>query len=112
MDDDFQARYVAAEQAYGAGDFEAAKAITSTLLAELDPLPDGVEERNAVLVTFIFMAWSSPIRPGSITTLCSPAILPTHFRSLLNRDWNAWLNEEQQLLRRPRDHSSAIPFCH
>ena len=56
MDDDFQARYVAAEQAYGAGDFEAAKAITSTLLAELDPLPDGVEERNAVLAWRSFVA--------------------------------------------------------
>ena len=56
VDDDFQARYVAAEQAYGAGNFEAAKAITSTLLAELDPLPDGVEERDAVLAWRSFVA--------------------------------------------------------
>ena len=56
MNDDFQARYVAAEQAYGAGDFEGAKAITSTLLAELDPLPEGLEERNAVLAWRSFVA--------------------------------------------------------
>ena len=56
MDGDFQTRYVAAEQAYGAGDFQTAQAITSALLAELDPLPDATEERHAALAWQAFVA--------------------------------------------------------
>ena len=56
MDGDFQTRYVAAEQAYGAGDFEAAQAITSALLAELEPLPKSAEERDAALAWQAFVA--------------------------------------------------------
>jgi len=56
VDGDFQTRYVAAEQAYGAGDFQTAQAITSALLAELDPLPDATEERHAALAWQAFVA--------------------------------------------------------
>ena len=56
MDGDFQTRYVAAEQAYGAGDFEAAQTITNALLAELEPLPKSAEERDAALAWQAFVA--------------------------------------------------------
>ena len=56
MDGDFQTRYVAAEQAYGAGDFEAAQTITNALLAELEPLPEAAEERDAALAWQAFVA--------------------------------------------------------
>ena len=56
VDGDFQTRYVAAEQAYGAGDFQTAQAITSALLAELVPLPDATEERHAALAWQAFVA--------------------------------------------------------
>jgi len=56
VDGDFQTRYVAAEKAYGAGYFEAARTITSALLAELEPVPESTEERNAVLAWRAFVA--------------------------------------------------------
>lgn len=56
LDSDFQTRYVAAERAYGAGDFQAALAIVSALLAELQPLLDAGEERDAALAWQAFVA--------------------------------------------------------
>ena len=56
MDGDFQTRYVAAEQAYAAGDFQTAQAITSALLAELEPLKEAAEERDAALAWQAFVA--------------------------------------------------------
>ena len=56
VDADFQTRYVAAEQAYGAGDFQTAQAITSELLAELEPLLEAAEERDAALAWQAFVA--------------------------------------------------------
>ena len=56
MDADFQTRYVAAEQAYGAGDFQTAQTITSELLAELEPLLEAAEERDAALAWQAFVA--------------------------------------------------------
>ena len=56
MDGDFQTRYVAAEQAYAAGDFQTAQAITSALLTELEPLKEAAEERDAALAWQAFVA--------------------------------------------------------
>ena len=56
VDADFQTRYVAAEQAYGAGDFQTAQAITSELMAELEPLLEAAEERDAALAWQAFVA--------------------------------------------------------
>ena len=56
LNSDFQTRYVAAERAYGAGDFQAALAIVSALLAELQPLLDAGEERDAALAWQAFVA--------------------------------------------------------
>ena len=49
MDGDFQSNYLAAEQAYGAGDFETAQSITVELLNQPEPIPDEGAERDAVL---------------------------------------------------------------
>ena len=56
MDGDFQSNYLAAEQAYGAGDFEAARNITLELLSQLEPMPDDGAERDAVLAWRAFVA--------------------------------------------------------
>ena len=56
MDGDFQSNYLAAEQAYGAGDFETAQSITVELLNQLDPIPDEGAERDAVLAWRAFVA--------------------------------------------------------
>lgn len=56
VDADFQTRYVAAEQAYGAGDFQTAQTITSELLAELEPLLEAAEEHDAALAWQAFVA--------------------------------------------------------
>ena len=56
MDGDFQSNYLAAEQAYGAGDFETAQSITVELLNQLEPIPDEGAERDAVLAWRAFVA--------------------------------------------------------
>ena len=56
MDGDFQSDYLAAEQAYGAGDFEAARKITLELLSQLEPVPEDGSERDAVLAWRAFVA--------------------------------------------------------
>ena len=56
MDGDFQTNYLAAEQAYSAGDFEAARKITLELLSQLEPVPDEGAERDAVLAWRAFVA--------------------------------------------------------
>lgn len=56
MDGDFQTRYVAAEQAYAAGDFQTAQTITSALLAELELSTEAAEERDAALAWQAFVA--------------------------------------------------------
>ena len=56
MDGDFQSNYLAAEQAYGAGDFETAQSITVELLNQLEPLPEEGAERDAVLAWRAFVA--------------------------------------------------------
>ena len=56
MDGDFQSNYLAAEKAYGAGDFEAAQSITLELLSQLEPLPEEGAERDAVLAWRAFVA--------------------------------------------------------
>ena len=56
MDGDFQSNYLAAEQAYGAGDFETARSITLELLSQLEPVPEDGAERDAVLAWRAFVA--------------------------------------------------------
>ena len=56
MDGDFQSNYLAAEQAYGTGDFETARSITLELLSQLEPLPEDGAERDAVLAWRAFVA--------------------------------------------------------
>ena len=56
MDGDFQTHYLAAEQAYGAGDFEAARKIILELLNQLEPVPEEGAERDAVLAWRAFVA--------------------------------------------------------
>tara|TARA_B100000674_G_scaffold262316_1_gene216370 strand:+ start:481 stop:1536 length:1056 start_codon:yes stop_codon:yes gene_type:complete len=56
LDGDFQSNYLAAEQAYGAGDFEAARNITLELLSQLEPVPEDGAERDAVLAWRAFVA--------------------------------------------------------
>ena len=56
MDGDFQSNYLAAEQAYGAGDFETAQSITVELLNQLEPVPEEGAERDAVLAWRAFVA--------------------------------------------------------
>ncbi|KZR90184.1 hypothetical protein [Synechococcus sp. MIT S9508] len=56
MDGDFQSNYLAAEEAYGTGDFETAQSITVELLNQLEPIPDEGAERDAVLAWRAFVA--------------------------------------------------------
>ena len=56
MDGDFQNNYLAAEQAYGAGDFEAARSLVLTLLDQLEPLPASKSEQDATLAWRAFVA--------------------------------------------------------
>ena len=56
MDGDFQSNYLAAEQAYGAGDFETAQSITVELLNQLEPVPEEGAEQDAVLAWRAFVA--------------------------------------------------------
>jgi len=56
LDGDFQNNYLAAEQAYGAGDFEAARSLVLTLLDQLEPLPASKSEQDATLAWRAFVA--------------------------------------------------------
>ena len=56
MDGDFQSNYLAAEQAYGAGDFETAQSITVELLNQLESVPEEGAEQDAVLAWRAFVA--------------------------------------------------------
>ncbi|WP_114990411.1 hypothetical protein [Synechococcus sp. UW179A] len=56
MDGDFQSNYLAAEQAYGTGDFETAQSITVELLNQLEPIPEKGAEQDAVLAWRAFVA--------------------------------------------------------
>ncbi len=56
MDGDFENQYLAAEKAYGAGDFETAAAISATLLSQLESLPESGAERDALLAWRAFVA--------------------------------------------------------
>ena len=56
MNDDFQQRYLDAEQAYGAGDYRRAATITEQLLQELDRVPAGGDDDEARLAWRAFVA--------------------------------------------------------
>ena len=56
MDGDFQNNYLAAEQAYAAGDFQAARTLVLTLLAQLEPLPASKSEQDATLAWRAFVS--------------------------------------------------------
>jgi len=56
LDGDFQSNYLAAEQAYGSGDFETACRITLGLLSQLEPVPEDGPEQDAVLAWRAFVA--------------------------------------------------------
>ena len=56
MDAEFQEQYVAAEQAYSAGDFGKAEVVARQLLVRLDPLPVSGAERDATLAWRSFVA--------------------------------------------------------
>ena len=56
MDGDFQAHYLSAEQAYGAGDFHTAQSIVVDLLGQLDDLAENNTEQETVLAWRAFVA--------------------------------------------------------
>ncbi|MAD67675.1 hypothetical protein SynBIOSU31_00083 [Synechococcus sp. BIOS-U3-1] len=56
MNGDFQNNYLAAEQAYAAGDFQAARSLVLTLLDHLEPLPASKSEQDAALAWRAFVA--------------------------------------------------------
>ena len=56
MDGDFQAHYLSAEQAYGAGDFHTAQSIVVDLLSQLDDLAENNTEQETVLAWRAFVA--------------------------------------------------------
>ena len=56
MDSDFQAHYLTAEQAYGAGDFRTAQSITVDLLSQLDGMAETNTDRDALLAWRAFVA--------------------------------------------------------
>ncbi|EAQ70255.1 hypothetical protein SynRS9909_00072 [Synechococcus sp. RS9909] len=56
MNDDFQKRYLDAEQAYGAGDYRRAATITEQLLQELESVPAGGDNDEARLAWRAFVA--------------------------------------------------------
>ena len=56
MDGDFQAHYLTAEQAYGAGDFHQAQSIVIELLSQLDGMAANNAEQDALLAWRAFVA--------------------------------------------------------
>jgi outer membrane biosynthesis protein TonB len=56
MNDDFQQRYLDAEQAYGAGDYRRAATITEQLLQELESVPAGGDNDEVRLAWRAFVA--------------------------------------------------------
>ena len=56
MDGDFQAHYLTAEQAYGAGDFHQAQSIVIDLLSQLDGMAANSAEQDALLAWRAFVA--------------------------------------------------------
>ena len=56
MDGDFQAHYLTAEQAYGAGDFRQAQSIVIELLSQLDGMAANNAEQDALLAWRAFVA--------------------------------------------------------
>lgn len=56
MDGDFQAHYLTAEQAYGAGDFRTAQSIVVDLLRQLDGMAENNAEQDALLAWRAFVA--------------------------------------------------------
>ena len=56
MDGDFQSNYLAAEQAYAAGEFQTARSTVLNLLDQLEPLPESGNERQATLAWRAFVA--------------------------------------------------------
>ena len=56
MDSDFQAHYLTAEQAYGAGDFRTAQSITVDLLGQLNGMAETNADRDALLAWRAFVA--------------------------------------------------------
>ena len=56
MDSDFQAHYLTAEQAYGAGDFRTAQSIVIDLLNQLDGMAANNAEQDALLAWRAFVA--------------------------------------------------------
>lgn len=56
MDGDFQSNYLAAEQAYAAGDFQTARSTVLNLLDQLEPLPESGNELQATLAWRAFVA--------------------------------------------------------
>lgn len=56
VDGDFQQQYLAAEKAYGTGNFEAAQSICENLLSQLKPQPEPGPEQEAMLAWQAFVA--------------------------------------------------------
>lgn len=56
MNDDFQQRYLSAEQAYGCGDYHRAEAVTTQLLQELEAMPTDGETEAARFAWRAFVA--------------------------------------------------------
>lgn len=56
MNDDFQQRYLSAEQAYGCGDYRRAEAVTTQLLQELETMPTDGETEAARFAWRAFVA--------------------------------------------------------
>ena len=75
MDDDFQARYVATRAITVQDEFEAIKAITSELMAELDPLLEEPFRKDAALAWQAFVFARDPIQPMAYKISRSSSIL-------------------------------------
>ena len=111
MDGDFQTHYLAAEQAYGAGDFEAARKIILELLSQLEPVPEEGAERDAVLAWRAFVA----LLAGHIYLygFQDPAQAENFYGLVLNSNPQDTLRElAEQGLERTRHDQEQEPLIH
>ena len=105
MDGDFQTHYLAAEHAYGDGDFQEARTIVQDLLKQLDPLPDDGPERDAMLAWRAFVA----LLAGNIHLygLEQPQLARAYYELVLASNPQETLQElAEQGLERTRDDQS------
>ena len=105
MDGDFQTHYLAAEQAYGDGDFQEARTIVQDLLNQLDPLPDDGPEREAMLAWQAFVA----LLAGNIHLygLDQPQLARGYYELVLASNPQETLQElAEQGLERTREYQS------